>query len=193
MIALSLKLGLLSIRSLTSKAVIVNNLNTGHKFDALCLTETWIRPEKHLALNEATPTGYSYVHRPHLNGRGGGLAIIYINSLGINQKAGCTFSSETLFLNKSDQGYYSEAAEGIRGCPRIARGLPLPLPAAPGTRPPLDSRSPSGLPAEKPMQVDSLRFTSDGRACERACRLLGGLCQYCGVSGHLIRNCGIQP
>ncbi|KAI4884140.1 hypothetical protein NFI96_009880, partial [Prochilodus magdalenae] len=77
--------------------------------------------------------------------------------------------------------------------PTAARAVPLPLPAAPETRPPPDPRSPPGLTAEEPMQVDSSRFTAGGRARERARRLLGGLCLYCGGSGHLIRNCSIRP
>ncbi|KAI4904480.1 hypothetical protein NFI96_029744, partial [Prochilodus magdalenae] len=52
--------------------------------------------------------------------------------------------------------------------PTAAHAVPLPLPVAPETRPPLDPRSLPGLTAEEPMQVDSLRFTSGGRARERA-------------------------
>ncbi len=37
-----LKLGLLNIRSLTPKAVIVNEIITDNSFDVLCLTETWL-------------------------------------------------------------------------------------------------------------------------------------------------------
>ncbi len=39
----SLKLGLLNIRSLTPKAVIVNEIITDNSFDVLCLTETWLK------------------------------------------------------------------------------------------------------------------------------------------------------
>ena len=65
------KLGLLNRRSLTSKAVVVNEIITDHDFDALCHTETWIRPD------EYSPTGHSYAHSPRLSGRGGGIATIY--------------------------------------------------------------------------------------------------------------------
>ncbi len=40
---LFLKLGLLNIRSLTPKAVIVNEIITDNSFDVLCLTETWLK------------------------------------------------------------------------------------------------------------------------------------------------------
>ncbi len=35
--------GLLNIRSLTLKAVIVNEIITDNSFDVLCLTETWLK------------------------------------------------------------------------------------------------------------------------------------------------------
>ncbi|KAI4884806.1 hypothetical protein NFI96_003751, partial [Prochilodus magdalenae] len=57
--------------------------------------------------------------------------------------------------------------------PTAARAVPLPLPAAPETRPPPDPQSPPGLTAEEPMQVDSSRFTAGGGALERVHRLLG--------------------
>ncbi len=38
-----LKIGLLNIRSLTPKAVIVNEIITDNSFDVLCLTETWLK------------------------------------------------------------------------------------------------------------------------------------------------------
>ena len=40
-----LKLGLLNVRSLTSKAVIVNELITDHNLDVIGLTETWLKPD----------------------------------------------------------------------------------------------------------------------------------------------------
>ena len=94
-----LKLGLLNIRSLTPKAVAVNEIITDHGFDALCLTETWIRPDEYFSLNEATPPGYSYAHSPRLSGRGGGIATIHTKALGVSQKVGYKFSSfEVLFF-----------------------------------------------------------------------------------------------
>ena len=40
-----LKIGLLNVRSLTSKAVIVNELITDHNLDVIGLTETWLKPD----------------------------------------------------------------------------------------------------------------------------------------------------
>uniref|UniRef100_A0AAR2KDM3 Endonuclease/exonuclease/phosphatase domain-containing protein n=1 Tax=Pygocentrus nattereri TaxID=42514 RepID=A0AAR2KDM3_PYGNA len=90
---LDLKLGLLNIRSLNSKAVVVNEIISDHKFDFFCLTETWVRPDEYLALNEATPVGYNYAHRPRLSGKGGGVCVIYQNTLDISQKQCDTFTS----------------------------------------------------------------------------------------------------
>ncbi len=46
-----LKLGLLNIRSLTPKAVIVNEIITDNSFDVLCLTETWLKTNDYFGLN----------------------------------------------------------------------------------------------------------------------------------------------
>ncbi|KAL6458614.1 hypothetical protein MHYP_G00320860 [Metynnis hypsauchen] len=66
----------------------------------LCLTETWIRPDEYIALNEATPAGYNYIHNPRSSGRGGGVCIIFRNTLTINQKHYDNFTSfELLYIN----------------------------------------------------------------------------------------------
>ncbi len=40
-----IKLDLLNIRSLSTKALFVNDMITDHKLDVLSLTETWLKPD----------------------------------------------------------------------------------------------------------------------------------------------------
>ncbi len=40
-----IKLDLLNIRSLSTKALCVNDMITDHKLDVLSLTETWLKPD----------------------------------------------------------------------------------------------------------------------------------------------------
>ncbi len=95
-----LKLELLNIRSLTPKAVIVNEMITDNSFDVLCLTETWLKPNYYIGLNESTPPSYCYKHEPRQTGRGGGVATIYSDILNVTQKTGYRFNSfEILLLN----------------------------------------------------------------------------------------------
>ncbi len=85
-----LKLGLLNIRSLTPKAVIVNEMITDNSFDVLCLTETWLKPNDYIGLNESTPP--SYKHEPRQTGCGGNVATIYSDILNVTQKTGYRFN-----------------------------------------------------------------------------------------------------
>uniref|UniRef100_A0AAY4DRN7 Reverse transcriptase domain-containing protein n=1 Tax=Denticeps clupeoides TaxID=299321 RepID=A0AAY4DRN7_9TELE len=73
---------------------------TDQGFDVLCLTETWLKQNEFVALNESSPPGYSYVHQPRLTGRGGGVAVIYKDNLGITHKPRQGLNSfEILYTN----------------------------------------------------------------------------------------------
>ncbi len=69
-----IKLGLLNIRSLLTKVLFVNHMITDHKLDVLCLTETWLKPDEYIILNESAPQDYCYKNeqRPKRRGGGGG-------------------------------------------------------------------------------------------------------------------------
>ncbi|XP_052464754.1 uncharacterized protein LOC128021527 isoform X1 [Carassius gibelio] len=95
-----LKFGLINIRSLAPKAVIVNEMITDNSFDFLCLTETWLKPNDYFGLNESNPPNYCYKHEPRQTGRGRGVATIYSDILNVTQKTGYRFNSfEILLLN----------------------------------------------------------------------------------------------
>jgi len=48
----------MNIRSLSTKALLVQFLIAEHGIDFLGLCETWLKPEVYLPLNEATPPNY---------------------------------------------------------------------------------------------------------------------------------------
>jgi len=64
------------IRPLSSKAALVNDLESDNHSDLFCLTETWLSHEKYVSLNESTPPLINNLI-PQGTGQGGGVAAIF--------------------------------------------------------------------------------------------------------------------
>ncbi len=63
-----IKLGILNIRSLSMKALFVKEMITDHNIYVLCFTETWLKPDEYIILNESAPQDYCYKNEPHPKG-----------------------------------------------------------------------------------------------------------------------------
>ncbi len=60
------------------------------KVDVLCLTETWLKPNYYIGLNESTPPSYCYKHKPRQTGCGGGVQRIHVDNT--NDALGLAFT-----------------------------------------------------------------------------------------------------
>ncbi len=87
-----IKLGLLNIKSLSTKALFANYVITDHKLDVHYLRETLLKPDNYITINESTTQDYSYKHEPRPKGKGGGVATIYSNIFSISQRLGFKYN-----------------------------------------------------------------------------------------------------
>ena len=76
-----LKFELFNTQSINNKGTLIEEHIREKGLDFMCLTETWHQPEVYSALNEACPSGYSYLEAARSTGHGGGLAVIHTQDL----------------------------------------------------------------------------------------------------------------
>lgn len=83
------------------KPTLIQDYITDGSIDILALSETWLRPDSLPAtINSITPDGYSCMHVPRVEGRGGGVALIYRSCLDLRQLTSRQFSSFELITAK---------------------------------------------------------------------------------------------
>ena len=75
------KLGLLNARSLRSNYNIICDYVLEHDIDIICLTETWLTPNDDIITQAIIPQGYIIEHIPRSTRRGGGVGVLFKNTL----------------------------------------------------------------------------------------------------------------
>ena len=72
--------GLLNTRSINEKESSICELITDNQLDFVALTETWCTDKSSVSLGLIQPPGYSVIHLPRHDRRGGGVGLIYRDS-----------------------------------------------------------------------------------------------------------------
>lgn len=88
-----LTVGFINIRSLSTKALLINDLITDHKLDMMGLCETWLKPNDFTPLIEASPPNYTSAQVAREAKKGGGVALIFNTILNLNPNNTNTFTS----------------------------------------------------------------------------------------------------
>lgn len=89
------KFALLNTRSVRNKAMIVKDFAVDNDIDALALTETWLRSDNddNIEIGTLVPTGYRFLHVPRPLGRGGGVGLLFKDTLNINTTLTVSFNT----------------------------------------------------------------------------------------------------
>ena len=79
---------LFNSRSVRNKILSVKDYTVDHDIDIFALTETWLEPgdSDRLLIEELIPSGYRFLHNPRSIGRGGGVGMLFKNSLRVKQE-----------------------------------------------------------------------------------------------------------
>ena len=81
----TLKVMSLNAQSVKEKTIIVNDLILEQNADLITITETWLLSTGHeVIIQNLTPHGFKTFSSPRLTGRGGGICVIYRDSMNIS-------------------------------------------------------------------------------------------------------------
>ena len=75
----------INARSVCNKSSELKTYITERSIDLCTITETWLRPDDQVSLAAITPSGYRALSKPRLEGRGGGIALIYKKNITIKE------------------------------------------------------------------------------------------------------------
>uniref|UniRef100_A0A803SN06 Reverse transcriptase domain-containing protein n=1 Tax=Anolis carolinensis TaxID=28377 RepID=A0A803SN06_ANOCA len=89
-----LKVVLLNARSVNGKTAIIQDLILDERADLACITETWLDEAGGVNLTQLCPPGYAVQHQPRSGGWGGGVALVYRESIPLIR---CPIPQSTLF------------------------------------------------------------------------------------------------
>ena len=80
------RLSHLNVRSAGRKAMAIKDFQVDNNIDALALTETWFHDDDYDMVDIGTlcANGFSFVHNPRSHGRGGGVGLLFNNTLRVN-------------------------------------------------------------------------------------------------------------
>ncbi|XP_068675499.1 uncharacterized protein [Montipora foliosa] len=83
----------LNVRSIKNKTMAVKDFVVDQDIDILALTETWLRPGNidNVEIRTLCPTGYRFLHVPTDHSRGGGVGLLFKDTLQINSHITDTF------------------------------------------------------------------------------------------------------
>ena len=94
-----LKVGLLNPRSSNKKGESICDFIVSQNLDICAITETWLCDNSPSSLGVITPNGYASHHVPRSNRKGGGVAIVYRQSMKCNIVNTQTFSQLLNYLS----------------------------------------------------------------------------------------------
>ena len=79
---------LFNSRPVRNKILSVKDYTVDHDIDIFALTETWLEPgdSDRLLIEELIPSGCRFLHNPRCIGRGGGVGMLFKNSLRVKQE-----------------------------------------------------------------------------------------------------------